>query len=305
MKFVRYEHNDSPGQIRVGVLRDDEIKGGTTDLTIENLLQDGPDRLLEAGEQIWQSSTAEHVSIDSVALRIPVRPPQIRDCLSFLEHARNARRARGVPTDLEPEWFEMPPFYFSSVVDLLDATSPVARPDRSVAFDYEVEMAAVICGGGRNISAESADAVIAGYVLFCDWSARDFQAKERVMRIGQGKSKDMGTTLGPVLVTADEMNAVATTDGFAFEATVHINGAEISRGTFEGMHWSYGQLIEHVSRSSRLVPGDLIAGGTIPFGCLLEFSGFDSFRGWLEPGDLVEIDAGLLGRVSSRITTEI
>ena len=305
MKFVRYERNDSPGTIRLGVLRDDEIRGARSELTMDALLQNDPNFLLESGQQIWDSPSAEHVHVSDVQLKIPVQPPQIRDCLSFLEHARNARRARGASADLEPEWTEMPPFYFSSVVDLLDATAPIARPAGSVAFDYEVEMAAVICGGGRNIPAAKADSVIAGYVLFCDWSARDFQAKERVMRIGQGKSKDMGTTLGPVLITPDELAPLAAADGYQLEATVRINGEQVSRGTFEGMNWTYAELIEHVSRSSRLVPGDLVAAGTIPFGCLMEFSGFDSFRGWLVPGDVVEIDAGVLGRVNSLVTAEV
>lgn len=302
MKFVRYQSNQSPGTTRVGVLRDDEIRGAHEDVTMTTLLQGGPDDLVKRGEEIWESTHVEVLPLDDVDLDVPVdRPAHIRDCLSFLDHARNARRARSVSTELEPEWYEMPPFYFSNVVDLFNATSAVSRPHGCSAFDYEVEMAAVICGGGRDVTAVDAPSLIAGYVLFCDWSARDFQAKERVMRIGQGKSKDMGSTLGPVLVSADEMNDLATATGFSLKASVRINDDEISQGTFEGMNWSYSELLEHVSRDSTLVPGDLVAAGTIPFGCLLEHSGGASFRGWLEPGDTLVIDAGPLGVVTAPI----
>lgn len=302
MKFVRYQSNTTPGPPRVGVLRDGEVRGAHEDVTMTSLLQGSPSDLVTFGKEIWDSTHVEVLPVDEVSFAIPVdRPAHIRDCLSFLDHARNARRARGVSTELEPEWTEMAPFYFSNVVDLFDASAPVRRPTGCQAFDYEVEMAAVVCGGGRDVSAAEARSVIAGYVLFCDWSARDFQAKERVMRIGQGKSKDMGSTLGPVLVSADELDELATHDGFRLQASVHINDDKISQGSFTGMNWSYEQLVEHVARDSTLVPGDLIAAGTIPLGCLLEHSGDESFRGWLEPGDTLVIDAGLLGVVRAPI----
>ena len=71
--------------------------------------------------------------------------------------------------------------------------------------DFELEIAAVIGVGGRDLSVEEAEEAIIGYTIFNDWSARDLQTLEGQLGIGQAKGKDSGVTLGPYLVTPDEL----------------------------------------------------------------------------------------------------
>jgi fumarylacetoacetate (FAA) hydrolase len=67
------------------------------------------------------------------------------------------------------------------------------------------------------------------------------------------------------------------------------------------MTWSFSEIIERASYGTRLFPGDIIGSGTCGTGCFLELNGSKNKKQWLKDGDIVEIDAGILGKLSNQI----
>ncbi len=118
-----------------------------------------------------------------------------------------------------------------------------------------------------------------------DWSARDLQRAEMKVGLGPAKGKDFATSLGPVLVTTDEL------DGSRATMLARVNGEERSRGELGDLHFPWGRLVEQAARNTHLRPGDVLGSGTVGTGCILE----DGDGRWLEPGDVVELEVEGIG----------
>ena len=67
------------------------------------------------------------------------------------------------------------------------------------------------------------------------------------------------------------------------------------------MTWSFSEIIERASYGTPLLPGDIIGSGTCGTGCFLELNGSQSQKQWLIDGDIVEINAGILGKLTNQI----
>ena len=76
--------------------------------------------------------------------------------------------------------------------------------------------------------------------------------------------------------------------------TACVNGRELSRGNLSDLYWPFPQMVEHASRGTRLMPGDVIGSGTVGSGCILEL-GPENVGGWLQPGNAVELEVERLG----------
>lgn len=278
---------------------------GLVDGAIMRLLPDrwSPLDALSATSTELDDAVTDSVTWDEEILLSPVpTPASLRDCVGFLDHIRNARSARDVHDPLPAVWGTRPAFYFANPRSLRSSRAEVARPATSVQFDFELEIAAIIGRSGRDLTAADAADHIAGYVLYCDWSARDIQADERAMQIGQGKGKDSAISLGPWILDAKTAGAWRRVDGFAFEVSVHVDDRPVVATPFLGMDWSFEELIAYASLGADLSPGDLVASGTVPWGCLLEHQRQPDFPGWLEPGQTMRMAAGPLGDIVASIT---
>lgn len=250
------------------------------------------DRLDEAAAEALAAPGVDPATVELLA---PVpRPPSIRDFMAFEEHVVTASAAIGLEVD--PLWYQQPVFYFTNPASLRGPTAPVAVPPGSVALDYELEIAAVVGRAGADLSPAEAGAHLAGYVLFCDWSARDLQGAEMRLNLGPAKGKDFASSCGPWMLTADELPAAA-----AMHAAV--NGAPYSAGRLDSLYWSFAEMAAYASRGTRLVPGDLLGSGTVGTGCILELSrvhGGETYP-YLRPGDRVRLEADGLGAVDAAI----
>jgi fumarylacetoacetate (FAA) hydrolase len=216
--------------------------------------------------------------LDEVRLLAPVqRPPSVRDFYAFEQHVKNARAVTG-RGEVPPEWYEIPAFYFSNPAAIYGPDDEIPYPEGTEKLDYELEAAAVI----------GADGQIAGFTVMNDWSARDLQRKEMAVGLGPAKGKDFATSLGPVIVTPDELGDVMV---------ARVNGEERSRGSLADMHWSWEQIVEHAARNTELRPGDVIGSGTVGTGCILEHGD----ERWLERGDEVELEVEGIGILRNRI----
>ncbi|GDY60468.1 hypothetical protein SVIO_110910 [Streptomyces violaceusniger] len=164
-------------------------------------------------------------------------------------------------------------------------------------------MAAIIGLAGRDIRASEAERHIVGYCLLNDWSARDLQFEEMAVRLGPAKGKDTSLTLGPVLVTADELAPYRSGTAFDLGMTAAVNGESIGTDRWDAMHFSYAEMIEYASRGTEVRPGDVLGSGTCGGGCLAELwgrKGRDAHPP-LRPGDTVTISVDVLGTITSRI----
>ncbi|GAA0899666.1 fumarylacetoacetate hydrolase family protein [Pseudonocardia zijingensis] len=295
MRWVTYRAAD--GAERPGLLRDGRVHG--LDGTLLALIESG---LAEAAERAV-AAPVEVVDLADVQLVAPIpRPPSVRDFLSFEEHLRNAVHALG-RTDPPPVWFEQPVFYFSNPAAILGPDEEVPISPGCEAFDYEVEVAAVVGRAGSDLSPAEAEACIAGYTILCDWSARDVQRRESSAGLGPAKGKDGATSIGPVLVTPDELEPYRDGRGYRLAMRASVNGREQGGGTWADIHWSFGQMLAYASRGTRLLPGDVVGSGTVGTGCLLELSGLHGSERypWLQPGDVVSIEVEQIGTITGRI----
>jgi len=235
---------------------------------------------------------------DQVVFHPPVaRPPSLRDFYAFETHVRNARARRGLP--VPPEWYEIPVFYFSNPGALVGHCEPVRKPAWTEALDYELEIACVIRTRARDVGPEDWRSVVAGLTILNDWSARDVQRKEMAVGLGPAKGKDFATSLGPALVTLDELEAARQGDRYELEMEASVNGQRLSRANAADMHYTFGQMIARASQDVYLFPGDVIGSGTAGRGCLLELG--PDVHPWLKPGDEVTLEIERLGTLTNRI----
>jgi 2-keto-4-pentenoate hydratase/2-oxohepta-3-ene-1,7-dioic acid hydratase in catechol pathway len=295
VRWVTYDGGAGP---RTGLLETDKVHGLAADVTLLSLLGDDGERLAAAGETARQDP-AEVRPVDEVRLLAPIpRPPSVRDALCFLEHLRGCYRALGRPPELHPAWSQTPAFYFGNPAAVIGPHDDVPISPGCRLFDFELEIGAVVGRAGRDLHPDTAEAHIVGYTFYNDWSARDIQMRDMAQGIGMGKSKDSAITLGPALVTVDELEPYRGERGPAFEVAAAVNGTEIARGSLSAMDWSFGEVLAFLSRGTELRPGDVIGSGTVPGGCLLEHvdtTDPGDFTGWLAPGDEVSFSAEALG----------
>lgn len=231
-------------------------------------------------------------------------PPvvSIRDFYAFEQHVKTCRRQRGL--DMLPQWYQVPVFYFSNPACVIGHDDTVRAPQGSEALDYELELACVIGKPGSNIPADDrALEYVAGFTIMNDWSARDIQRVEIAVGLGPSKSKDFATSLGPELVTFDDLRDGYRDGRLHLEMTASVNGQVLSRGNAGSMHWTWPQLIAHASRDTWLREGDVLGSGTVGTGCILELTP-EAVGGWLKPGDVVELTVEKLGTLRNRVVEE-
>ena len=234
------------------------------------------------------------------------RPLSFRDFYAFEGHVKNSMARAG--RQVRDQWYEVPVFYFSNAFAFYGPDEPVPRPATTKRLDYELEMACIIGKPGINIPAEEAADYIAGYTILNDWSARDVQLQEMAVGLGPAKGKDFANSLGPAIVTPDELADKQSGEGvelrYDLEMVARVNGEERSRGNFEDIHWTFPQMIARASQDVYLYPGEVIGSGTVGTGCLLEL-GAEADEDWLKPGDVVELEIEGLGILRNQVVGPI
>jgi 2-keto-4-pentenoate hydratase/2-oxohepta-3-ene-1,7-dioic acid hydratase in catechol pathway len=296
MRFVTYA--STAGDDRVGLVDGEQVHGLEPGTTLLHLLE--TDGLAAAAERAT-ASPSETVPLAGLPLRAPLQPRSIRDCTGFLQHLRNCQGAADLPVDERYDQF--PAFYFSNTAAVVGPHDDVPISPGSERFDYELEVCAVIGKSGATIALDRAEEHIAGYMLLCDWSARDLQMNEMALRLGPAKGKDGANTLGPMLVTPDELEPYRSRNAFDLGMTGYVNGELVSEGCWDTIDWGFADMITYTSRGTHLRPGDVIGSGTVPSGCLFEHFALDpdGFRGWLQPGDEVRLVVEQLGELRQRV----
>jgi 2-keto-4-pentenoate hydratase/2-oxohepta-3-ene-1,7-dioic acid hydratase in catechol pathway len=290
---------------RTGLVVGSEVHALPAGDTLLGLLGDDGERLASAGERA-RHDPAGVFALDQVSLRAPIPvPPTVRDFYAFEQHVKTARKRRGL--EMDPDWYELPVFYFSNPYAVGGDGEPVAVPPGSEELDFELEVAAIIGRGGADLTPEQGEASIAGFFIMNDWSARDLQRREMKLSMGPVKGKDFATSLGPMLVTPDELDDARSARAYDLTMTASVNGREYSRASLAEIYWSFGEMISYASRGTRVSTGDVIGSGTCGTGCILELAlvhGGEEYP-WLRPGDEVVLSVDRLGSLRNTIVAGI
>jgi len=238
-------------------------------------------------------------NLAEVSIRPPIpRPPVLRDFYSFEDHVKAARARRGL--QIPSEWYDFPAFYYSNPGRVYGPGDDVPCPSYTNALDYELEIACILGKSGIDVPEAEAESFIAGYTIMNDWSARDIQEKEMKIGLGPAKAKDFATSLGPWIVTPDELQDKKAGSGrFDLSMKARVNGIQLSNGNMKSMHWTFPQMIARASQSAEVHPGEVFGSGTVGTGSILEL-GTEVHR-WLRPDDEVELEIERLGVLRNRI----
>jgi 2-keto-4-pentenoate hydratase/2-oxohepta-3-ene-1,7-dioic acid hydratase in catechol pathway len=289
------------GAEHVALLVDGELHALAAGVRLTDLLDEGAASLERAAARA-RDRPFEVVPADGALLLAPVpRPPSVRDFMAFEDHYVATRRGLGLR--VEPVFYEQPCFYFSNPAAIVGPTADVPLAPGTEQFDFELEIGAVIGRPGRDLHPDEAEAHVAGYTILCDWSARDLQATETAFGTGPAKGKDTATSLGPFLVTPDELEPFRDGNGYALAMTASVNGTRCSSGSWSSLFWSMGEMLAFASRGTELRPGDVVGTGTVGTGSIMELAavhGGDAHP-WLRVGDEVELRVEELGAIRSRV----
>jgi fumarylacetoacetate (FAA) hydrolase len=227
-----------------------------------------------------------------------LQPPSFRDFYAFERHVGTMWKRRDM--EIPEAWYRLAIFYFSNVSEIRGPGDPVWAPRGSSELDYELEVGALVDTPVRDLDANRGEEAIGGYFVINDWSARDLQRDESTVRLGPAKGKDFATSIGPWLVTPDELADARSGNGYDLAMTASVNGTETSRGGWSSAHYSFGQMVERASADVRLRPGDIIGSGTVGTGCLLEIRD-ETLGRYLEPGDEVTLAIERLGALTASV----
>ncbi|MEV7098631.1 fumarylacetoacetate hydrolase family protein [Amycolatopsis sp. NPDC051045] len=297
MRFATYENN---GAVHAGVVGDDGLHPLPADTTVLDVVRAGLPAALDVGAAALRGAA---VPLADVRLLPPLAPPTVRDFVAFEEHVEGVVASVSGGDGVPAEWYEAPTFSFTNPYALLGAHDDVPVPPGCALFDFELEVAAVIGGDGASLTPEQARQAIFGYTILNDWSARDLQRREMKVQLGPAKGKDSATTLGPWLVTADELAAYHDEDGFlALEMRVAVNGVEVGHDLLSNMGWPFAELVSYASRGTWVRAGDVLGSGTCGNGgCLAELWGRGRDIPSLAPGDVVEMTVEGLGTIRNTV----
>jgi len=246
----------------------------------------------------------EYLNIADVVVNPPIsRPHSFRDAYAFRQHVAAGRKSRGL--EMIPEYDKFPVFYFSNHNSIIGPGCVEVEAKHLNKLDFELEIGILISKKGKNIKSKDAHNYIAGFMIMNDWSARAMQFEEMKLNLGPAKGKDFATSIGPYLVTPDELDNSCDyymqNSKYDLEMKAFINNVQVSSDNMKNMSWSFSEIIERASYGVTLFPGDLIGSGTCATGCMLENNQTKNTDIWLKNGDIVRLSIEKLGTLENKI----
>ena len=225
--------------------------------------------------------------IKDVELLPPILSPEKNICVGINYPDRAAEYKGSVDAPKYPNLFCRFP------TSLVGAEQPIIRPKVSDKFDYEGEIVLVIGKVGRHVPQEQALAMIGGFTLGNEGSVRDW-LRHGSLNVTQGKNFDKSGSLGPWVVTTDEVDPAKP-----LRVTTTVNGELRQDDTTDRLTWGFAWLISYISTFATLKPGDYIWTGT-PTGAGVHRNP----PVWLKPGDVVEVESPQIGVLRNKVADE-
>jgi len=301
MKLMTFDAGHGP---QAGVLVEDRVLDAAELLGVSGPVRD-VQALLERidgalgalSHAVARATPGQGLELARVRVRPPIlRPPTVRDHIAYEEHT-SAQGTR----EIKEVWYRLPIFYFSNPLCILGPDETVTYPAAAERLDYELEIAMIIGREGRNVLERDAESYIAGFTIFNDWSCRDLQRDESEFGLGPAKGKDSASSLGPWVVTTDELAPYLRDGRLHLRCSIKVNGVTWMNGDAGSMYHTFGALIERDAQDSWIAPGDVIASGTVGGGSIGEAirKGFPAR--FLQPGDVVEMEVEQIGTLRNTV----
>lgn len=244
---------------------------------------------------------------------MPFQPRSFRDCSLYERHwiqssrgyAKRFLPAASVFTSLyervlrkpfpafkpHPLAYQQPVYYFGNHLSFVPSGTPIRAPRFTKALDYELELGAVLSKPLLNASPQEALAAIGGFVVINDWSARDIQRREMATGLGPQKCKHFCSSMSDEFVDAQDVLPRIE----QLKARVEVNGEIVATTSTANMLHNWANTLSHLSTDEPLWPGELIATGTLPFGCSMENGR------WLKPGDTLRLVIDGVGEIKHEL----
>jgi 2-keto-4-pentenoate hydratase/2-oxohepta-3-ene-1,7-dioic acid hydratase in catechol pathway len=224
--------------------------------------------------------------LSAIELLPPILAPEKILCIGINYANRNADFN-------DPDLPKYPSMFFRHPGSLVGSGQALVRPRVSEQLDYEGEIALVIGREGRHVPKERARDHILGYTLCNEGSVRDWMRHGK-FNVTQGKNFDRSGSMGPWMVTADEID-----HGKPMHITARVNGEVTQDDNTSSMIFSFADLIAYVTTFMTLRPADVISTGTP-----VKLKSGAAAPRWLKPGDVVEISSPELGTLQNRVVEE-
>jgi 2-keto-4-pentenoate hydratase/2-oxohepta-3-ene-1,7-dioic acid hydratase in catechol pathway len=285
MKFLSFSKD---GNSSFGAL----VEGGVVDLGARHGgLRDLRDaiRAERLGELIAEANdTAADYSLDDITFLPTIPNPEKIICIGVNYANRNAEYKDGS----EPPKY--PSVFMRTRETLVGHEQDILDPPESDQLDYEGEIVIVIGKEGRRIPEERTHEYVAGLTIMNEGSIRDY-LRHAKFNVTQGKNFAKSGSLGPWLVTTDELDPMSE-----LQVITTVNGEERQNDTTNSLMFPFRYLISYLSTFYHLKPGDIVATGT-PNGAGARF---DPPK-YLSDGDVVEVSVPGIGTLSNTIRAEI
>lgn len=275
------------GKTRYGAITDK----GVVDLSARHPEWPTLREVIEAGALVKLAEEADGLAADfrveDIAYDIPVPSPEKIICVGVNYPDRNEEYKDGQAAPSNPSLFIRFPRSF------VGHGAPLVRPPESPQLDYEGEIVIVIGKGGRRIAEADALGHIAALSLCNEGTIRDW-VRHAKFNVTQGKNFDRTGSIGPWLVPFTDEAQIAD-----IQLTTRVNGEVRQQDRTGRMIFSFRKIINYISTFTTLVPGDVIVTGT-PTGAGARFDP----PVWLKPGDVIEVEADGIGRLSNGVVDE-
>jgi 2-keto-4-pentenoate hydratase/2-oxohepta-3-ene-1,7-dioic acid hydratase in catechol pathway len=291
MKLTTFSH---AGKVKAGVVVNDKIAVCASGTDARNAVR----ALIESGDEAlsrWREMAAkprETVALAEVDLMAPIPEPRRNIfCVGKNYYAHAAEfHSSGFDSTGKEAVPEVPVVFTKATTCVIGPGEAIRGSlDPTNSTDYEGEFCAVIGKRAFQVTKAQAYDYVFGYTILNDVTARVLQGRHNQWLIG--KSLDTFGPMGPYLVTADEVGDVT-----ALELETRVNGEVRQKAPIADLIFDIPTLIETLSATMTLLPGDIIATGT-PVGVGL---GFDPPR-YLVAGDIVSISVSKIGELSNPI----
>ncbi|HEX5508967.1 MAG TPA: fumarylacetoacetate hydrolase family protein [Pseudolabrys sp.] len=290
MKIVGFE---ASGALRLGVIEGEEaIDLQAVDPQAPNdlgeWLRRGNGDLKPLAELAKKASASARRPLSGLNYALPIAHPAKIICLglNYLDHVKEGPQRDNIP--------KFQSIFFRMSSSLTPHMHPLIRPKKSIQLDYEGEMVVIIGRRAKHLTLENAADCVAGYACGMEGSVREYQ--RHTTQWGMGKNFDRTGSVGPWMVTADELPR----GGKGLKIETRLNGKTMQSSSTDMFMFPVAESLVYLTEGMTLEPGDILFTGTP--------SGVGHARKpepvWMKPGDTVEVEIEKIGVLRNQIEDE-